>query len=235
MQYKVNISIDDVSPHPRSSTKVLERCYELIDIFEDIKFTLFVPMAYWRTIRREVATREPLVLSNYPEFCEELRNLPKQNFEIGYHGLFHGIPGKTDNDEFMKLNYKDACDKFDIMFDIAKESNLKETFKPIFRPPAWRMSPDTFKACKDKGIKTLGLYDGQEEYLEVYAGEDKNFDKVVYANVMPPVHPLCLFEKTEIVYHACEWDKNYLCEQKTKELGDFLQNNEIQFCYLGEL
>ena len=28
--YKVNISIDDVSPHPLSSINVLERCYEII-------------------------------------------------------------------------------------------------------------------------------------------------------------------------------------------------------------
>tara|TARA_R110000824_G_scaffold14726_12_gene62501 strand:+ start:2208 stop:2915 length:708 start_codon:yes stop_codon:yes gene_type:complete len=234
MQCKVNISIDDVSPHPRSSTKVLDRCYELIEVFEDIKFTLFVPIAYWRTKRQEVATREPLVLSNYPDFCEELRNLPKQNFEIGYHGLFHGIPGKTDNDEFMELNYKEACEKFDLMFEIVEKSNLKETFKPIFRPPAWRMSPDTFRVCKDKGIEILGLYDGQEEYLEVYDGEDKKFDKVIYANVMPPVHPLELFEKTEIVYHACEWDKNYLCESKTKELNEFLKNNNTEFSFMGE-
>ena len=225
MQCKVNISIDDVSPHPRSSTKVLDRCYELIEVFEDIKFTLFVPIAYWRTKRQEVATREPLVLSNYPDFCEELRNLPKQNFEIGYHGLFHGIPGKTDNDEFMELNYKEACEKFDLMFEIVEKSNLKETFKPIFRPPAWRMSPDTFRECKDTGIEILGLYDGQE---------DKKFDKVIYANVMPPVHPLELFEKTEIVYHACEWDKNYLCESKTKELNEFLKNNNTEFSFMGE-
>ena len=36
--FNVNISIDDVSPHPLSSTKVLERCYEMIEEFEDIKF-----------------------------------------------------------------------------------------------------------------------------------------------------------------------------------------------------
>ena len=44
--YKVNISIDDVSPHPLSSVKVLERCYEIIKVFPDVKFSLFVPIAY---------------------------------------------------------------------------------------------------------------------------------------------------------------------------------------------
>ena len=35
--YKVNVSIDDVSPHPKSSIKVLDRCYELIEEFKDGK------------------------------------------------------------------------------------------------------------------------------------------------------------------------------------------------------
>jgi hypothetical protein len=41
--YKVNISIDDISPHPQSSTKVLDRCFELINVFPEIKFSLFIP------------------------------------------------------------------------------------------------------------------------------------------------------------------------------------------------
>ena len=41
---KVNISIDDVSPHPMSSVKVIERCREIIKKFPEAKFSLFVPM-----------------------------------------------------------------------------------------------------------------------------------------------------------------------------------------------
>ena len=36
MRYGVNISIDDVSPHPKSSTKVLDRCFELIEQFPEL-------------------------------------------------------------------------------------------------------------------------------------------------------------------------------------------------------
>lgn len=32
---QINISIDDVSPHPLSSTKVLDQCYRLIESFLD--------------------------------------------------------------------------------------------------------------------------------------------------------------------------------------------------------
>ena len=73
MKYKVNISIDDVSPHPLSSTKILEQCYRLIEEFEDIKFTLFVPIAYWRTIG-PTATKEPLFIHQYSEFCQCIKN-----------------------------------------------------------------------------------------------------------------------------------------------------------------
>ena len=72
MKYKVNISIDDISPHPRSSTEVLNRCAELIEVFPDIKFSLFIPMAYWRTSRPGTPPEKPLIVSAYPDFCEIL-------------------------------------------------------------------------------------------------------------------------------------------------------------------
>ena len=65
----INISIDDVSPHPHSSIKVLDRCFELINIYPDIKFTLFIPLAYWRTVRPDISTKKPLILSEFPDFC----------------------------------------------------------------------------------------------------------------------------------------------------------------------
>ena len=75
MQSLLNISIDDVSPHPKSSISVVKRCFELIDVFPDIKFSLFVPVSYWRTVRREIATPQPLQINLYPEFCESLRKI----------------------------------------------------------------------------------------------------------------------------------------------------------------
>lgn len=70
MSNLVNISIDDVSPHPLSSTKVLDQCFELIKYFPDIKFTLFVPAAYWRTMRKDIATKEPLRIDMFPYFSK---------------------------------------------------------------------------------------------------------------------------------------------------------------------
>ena len=226
MQHKVNISIDDVSPHPMSSVKVLDRCYELINIFPDIKFTLFVPLAYWRQLP-PTRTDFPLELQNYPEFCETINNLPDKNFEIGYHGLWHGVPPNNNNDEFKDLDYRHADTKVKSMFHIANLAGVREKFKPIFRPPAWRLSPDGFRACHDNGIKIFAI--SPKQYAQdVYAGHDKNYD-CVYYNVNPPLDPLQMYPKTEIVYHACEWDQNYLSVEKTKELIEFLMEHDSGF------
>ena len=239
MSFKVNISIDDVSPHPRASILVVERCKKLINLYPDIKFTLFVPIAYWQTMPRSgilTSTPKPLNIDKYEKFCKYLDKLPEKNFELCYHGLYHGIPFKSNNDEFQYLNFEEAREKFGLMFDITKKANLFNKFKKIFRPPAWRMSPDAIKAAKHVGIQVLAL--SPDEYaLKTYQGEQKAFKDVVYYNVNPPFKELKLFEKTEMVYHACEWDRNHLGEEKIEELSNFIEKNkdEIEFCYISEL
>lgn len=226
MSHLVNISIDDVSPHPMSSVKVLDRCYELIDIFPDIKFTLFVPLAYWRQ-QGPTRTEQPLEIQNYPEFCETIKNLPDDNFEIGYHGLWHGIPPFNNNDEFKDLDYSSADLKMKDMIKIVELAGLTDKFKPIFRPPAWRLSPDGFRACRDNGIEIFAI--SPKDYVQnVYSGEDKNH-RCLYYNCNPPLDPLQMYPKTEIVYHACEWDQNYLSVEKTKELIEFLMEHDSGF------
>lgn len=235
MNNLLNISIDDVSPHPRSSIKVIDRCFDLIKIFPDIKFSLFVPVSYWRTIRPDIATKYPLQINFYPDFCNFINSLPSKNFEICYHGLHHGIPGKSDNDEFQNINYDQAVKLFNVMFEIVNLANLEGIFKNIFRPPAWRMSGDAIKAAKDCGIDILAL--SRNDYaLKTYAGEDKNFKNVIYETCTPPFKPLKLTQKTEIVYHACEWDKNYLSKDLTLELEKFLKNSKnYKFSFLDEM
>ena len=235
-KYKVNISIDDVTPHPYSSVKVLERCSELIDIFPNIKFSLFIPTAYWRTQKPITITPEPLTLTKYPDFCDLIRVLPKENFEVGYHGHYHGIPGENDNNELLDVNYEQAKEKIQAMFDVVEAVDLKDTFKLILRPPAWRMGPDCFDACKDMGIRSLALSD-IDYALESNKGKDKEYGSVSYSNVFPPFRPLEFHEKTGIVYHACEWDRDYLDVTKREKLTDFLTKelDNIEFVFLEDL
>lgn len=158
--------------------------------------------------------------------------MPKENFEIGYHGYHHGIPGVTNNDEFKNLNYDQAIKLFEQMYKVTEAVNLSELFKPIFRPPAWKMSPDALRAAKASGIKILALTED-----DIYEGYDKQLNNVIYYNVNPPFKPLNLFEKTEIVYHACEWDRNYLNIEHKEKLESFLEDNidNIEFCFMENL
>jgi hypothetical protein len=235
MRYGVNISIDDISPHPRSSTKVLDRCFELIDQFPDIKFTLFLPMAYWRTVG-DTATPQPLRVDQDEEFLKKIFSLPDKNFELAYHGLYHGTPKVSNNDEFRYLTEEEANEKFEIMFKVAESCGLRKKMKNVFRPPAWRMSPDAFKSARNNGFDILAL--SPKKYAkDTYCGQEDEYEKVVYYNSNPPFDPLILFEKTEVVYHACEWDGNYLDAEKTKDLKEFLSSNldKIDFKFIGDL
>ena len=232
----LNISIDDVSPHPKSSTKVLRQCFKLVDIYPKIKFTLFVPTAYWRTVKSSISTKKPLILTDFPDFCDELKKLPKQNFEIGYHGHYHGIPGKNDNDEFARLSYKDALEKFKLMISTVEDVGLEKKFSPLFRPPAWKMSPDSFRASFDSGISHLAIFpiSFNKKYgwtqATTYQGEDK-LDKyhTSYASCFPPFKSLNLETQTNIVYHACEWDRNYLSDSLLTQLKTFLSEHKSEF------
>ena len=234
---RLNISIDDVSPHPMSSVEVLDRCHRLIDVYPDIKFTLFVPIAYWRTIRPEVRTQESLQIHRFPDFCKTIRNLSPRNFEICFHGLYHGIPHKSDNDEFQDISYVQAMEKFAIMDEIVKQAGLTERFSRIFRPPAWRMSPAAFDAARDMKYHLLAL--SPKDYAQrTYRDSDKSefwSGKVVYYNCNPPFDPLETHEKNEIVYHACQWDKNYLNDDLTSQLDHFLRDKDVEFSFIEGL
>ena len=234
MRPNVNISIDDVSPHPLSSIAIIEKCNKILDVFPDAKFSLFVPISYWRTKTPNASSDKPFQINLFSKFCNEILDLPDESFEICYHGFYHGIPHISDNDEFRDLSKRDAEHIIEKMFEVVKLAGLFEKFKPIFRPPAWRMSPGSFEACKSLGIRTLALL--KEKYtLECYEGCDEIFDNVVYANCYPPIKELSVFKNTEIVYHACEWDQNYLSDSRVDELIEFLMSKEFNFCFIEGL
>jgi hypothetical protein len=239
---KLAISIDDITPHPKSSVKVLDRCFRLIDTFPDIKFDLFVPLAYWRTIPSpsESICQSPMKISDFPEFCETIRKLPSKNFEIGIHGYYHGIPGVSNNDEFKTLSFNEAKNKFHQIFAEIYAANLRDRISPIFRPPAWRMSPDSIRAAFDSGISLLTL--SPKDYAQQsYEGAHKSFGKFTLYDGNPPFDELSTdisnHHKYEIVYHACEWDKNYLSLEMTSQLETWIQErlDQLEFSFLSEI
>ena len=68
---------------------------------------------------------------------------------------------------------------------------------------------------------------------------DDNSDLVleIDSTVFPPFRPLEIKESCGIVYHACEWDRNYLDKKHTEDLSDFLTEHEqdIEFVFMENL
>ena len=101
----------------------------------------------------------------------------------------------------------------------------------MFRPPAWRMNPDAFRCLSDRGFDLFALTD-LEYALETYAGAHKKYTHTMSCQ-FPPFKPLKRVEKCGIVYHACEWDKNFLNSEKTEELINFISSSdEREFVFL---
>ena len=247
---KVNISIDDVSPHTHSGLGFLSQCDDILEKYPAAKFTLFVPLAYWRSIPRppHAVTAQPLYLSQFPEFCDRLCGLAPENFEIGVHGYYHGIPNKSNNDEFRFMNYAEAMNRFGEISDEIDRANLRSIFKPIFRPAAYRMNPASISAARDSGFRILALSPNNPVFEE-YGNLDVS--DVIFYDSAPRDEPLEVLkslpardfmplregEELRVVYHACEWEKNYLNNRLTSQLISFLDkaSSEPKFIFMEHL
>jgi len=246
---KVNISIDDISPHPHSGTRVLSQCFRILEHFPSARFTLFVPLAYWRTVSQPVhmITKLPLCVSNFPDFCDKLHGLSSTSFEIGIHGFYHGIPGESNNNEFRFIDYTHAINRFGEIFNEIDNAKLSNVFKPIFRPPAWRMNPNSINAARDSGIKILSLSPNDyalQEYGKLDTSDVVFYDaaprdediEVLQSLPARDYKPLKTGRELRVVYHACEWDKNYLNDTLTDQLIEFLKGcSGVEFVFMNEL
>jgi hypothetical protein len=236
---RINISIDDITPHPRSSIRVVENCLRIISRVPSAKFTLFVPTAYWRTVPAppESICSVPYYLPNFPDFCQQLMSLPDDSFEIGFHGHHHGIPGKSNNDELKSVSFDEAREIYGKMFNAVQEAGLGSKFKMMLRPPAWRLSADAFDAAR--GVFDLLALNPDPMYHEVYGGKQHDSHwrvRTVFADAYPPILPVPeKWERLELVFHACEWDKNYLTPALADSVIDLFQAADAEGAFIGDL
>ena len=236
---KVNISIDDVTPHPKSSIRVVESCYRILARVPSAKFTLFVPTAYWRTIASppESVCPEPYFLARSPDFCQQLMSLPDEHFEIGFHGHHHGIPGKSNNDELKSVDFQEAREIYGRMFNSVHEAGLSTKFKMMLRPPAWRLSAEAFDAARD--VFDLLALNPDPMYRDVY--QERQFDdhwrtRVVFQDAAPPVVDFPdSWETLEVVTHACEWDRNFLSRDLADRIADLMIASGAVGSFIGDL
>jgi hypothetical protein len=231
----INISVDDISPHPQSSHRCLQWCHKLVDMYPDIKISLFVPTAYWRTIPIkdwDTSTPQPLSLIDSPELCDVLRRLNPKNFEVCYHGMYHGIPGESNNYEFKNLTVEETKIRLDDMMRPVKQVGLQDVFKKILRPPSWFMSGDAIIAAQEMGFEYISLAP-EKKIRKFYETKDKDYDNITYYNICPPYvpYPKDIYYKNTIVFHACEWSENYLNKANFTALTKFLETNKHRISY----
>ena len=97
------------------------------------------------------------------------------------------------------------------------------------------MGPRAWDALSEQGIELFAVSD-IDYALESYQGKDKEY-RSNYSTVFPPFRELEIKESCGIVYHACEWDRNYLSEDHMVNLSDFLESHEnnIDFVFMENL
>lgn len=242
----ITISIDDICPHQYSGKKTIENCKKLLEMNPNLKFIFFIPIAYKRISGRvnilsepnnpevNIINKTPLYLSNHKEFCKLVFNLPPENFQFGYHGYFHSKidrPGRSNNGEFKQLSYQETISKIKLMEAEVSKTILKDRFVKIFRPPGWAISNQGIKAFLDQGY-TLHLsksvpYDFQNI-------EKSLLKKIYYYDYSPPGSNLENPKKEDIhiVYHACEWLRNYMSIEQIDVLLDFYKEYKLSFHFL---
>ena len=95
------------------------------------------------------------------------------------------------------------------------------------------MSPEAFKCLSDRGFELFAVTD-LDYALQTYAGAEKKYPST-FSTQFPPFKELKKQEKCGIVYHACEWDRNYLSAEHVASLVNFLNKDpDSEFCFLGE-
>lgn len=219
----VNISIDDVCPHPIMGMDAVNRLSGLLDLYPKLKCSLFVPTR----LKRYKYKEKDYPLENYPKFVDQLKSLPSENFEICYHGHFHGHKqNKSNNDEFRYLSALDTFDKLEtsqIIFD-----SLGIKVKPVFRPPGFWLGADAFLGCKEFGIKTLAL-NNDIKYSACYLGEQLKYDRVIFIGRQPNNQRFF-----EIMFHAGRDQKDFFNNIAFHELKTKLSKLSPEFVFLGD-
>lgn len=224
MKTVVNISIDDVCPHPIMRFYAVSRITDLLDKYPNLKCSLFVPTR----LKRYKYKEKEYPLENYPDFVDQLKSLPSKNFEICYHGHMHGnSKPKSNNDEF---RYIDKQKTIELLNESKKVfDSLGLTVNPVFRPPGFWMNAEAFAGCKEFGIKVLALHN-KKQYIACYAGEHLKYERVIYIGRQPDNN-----RHVELLFHAGKDQKDFLNKQMFKELCKKLDKWSPSFSFLGDL
>lgn len=237
---KFNLSLDDMSPHPKAGIKFesIEWCEKLIADYPQLKINLFVPAAYCRL------GEQSHKLSEHMDWVKKLRQLSDTNYRINMHGLYHRRispkHGNSNNDEWQFLEFKSASILAAGMFGEFTAAGLIGTkisdymdpkFRPTFRPPGWKISKGSVYALQNYGVNCFA---GSKEYYKKVKDAMRPGTKWVSYNwdLTGP----CNVKGDVVAYgHTSSWTNNYMDETRYKLVKNLLDSRTFDFRFIEEM
>lgn len=246
MKRKFNLSLDDLSPHPRAGLNFesIGWCDKIIENFPELKINLFVPAAYTR-----LGDDKAYYISQDKDWLEKLKKLSPDNYRINVHGMFHRriskAHGNSNNDEWQYLGYSSAeilrnhmaaeFVKAGLYKYGAPANKMHPLFRPTFRPPGWKISRGAVQALQSPfsdGANGVNCFAGSKEYYE----KVKDVLRVKWVSYNWDLTGPCKETGDVVAYgHTSDWTNNYMNEERYKLLKDFLDNEEVEFRWIEEM
>lgn len=145
---KLILEFDDFNP--RADVNCLASVEALIDIFPDIKLTLFTSPLYEKT---------PLFSDK--EWCNRVRNhIESNNVRLAVHGLYH------TTEEFKHKSYEDALLSIKLAEDVFEISDLP--YLKVFRGPQWGINDNTYKALEKLNYEAVYTHEDYKHLIPNY-------------------------------------------------------------------
>lgn len=228
---KFNLSLDDMSPHPKAGLNFesVKWCDKIIEKYPDFKVNLFVPAAYGRLGEPHYNVSS----DNHHEWVEKLNAL-SANYRINPHGYKHRRSRKdwdfhkgieSNNNEWENLTYAQAGMLLDNIEEDFEWVKIKYT--KTFRPPGWHIGREAAKLLVDRGYKIAGNNVYYEKLKDI-----PNIKWVSYNWDLLTAPP----NENVIAYgHTSNWTTNYLNEERYNTIINFLNNKEFEFCFIEDM
>ncbi len=146
----MNVILEFDDFNPQHNVDCLEEIEKLVNLFPDIKLTMFTTSMY-----------EQNNMSHWKDWCDKVRKyIESDNLRLAVHGLYH------TNEEFKFKNKESAFDSIEKAEKIFNESNLP--FIKVFRGPHWGINAATYEALIDHNYKFVYTHNDYYHLIDKY-------------------------------------------------------------------
>lgn len=224
---KLNLSLDDWSPHPRAGLnfECVKWCDKIIEQYPDFKVNLFTTAAYCRL------HEQPNFLSNNKDWVDRVKALPK-NYRINLHGYHHRRTDPrfpvSNNDEFQFLDEANTDFVLDKIEEEFRKVGLSHT--RTFRPPGWKLSFPAARALTARGYKIAG----DKTHYEMFKN---SIPKLNWISYNWDTTKKCKITEGDVVAfaHTSDWTKNYMNEERYNLIIELLKTRTFEFKFIEDM